>query len=81
MNGRKWRVVLDGFLAGLVVAVPFVLMGSGEPLITMNTVNTLVWFLLLGFVGLFTATALYLINSLVANRIDATAKRSQSSNK
>ena len=72
-NGRLWRVALDGLAAGLVVAVPFALQGSGEPGVTMQPVDYLIWFAIMGLMGVLNAEALYVINALLARRRDRTS--------
>jgi hypothetical protein len=67
--GRFWRVLLDGAVAGLLIAVPFALKGSGEPSITMGPVDYAIWFAVLAVMGIFNSVALYFINALVAGRI------------
>jgi hypothetical protein len=67
-NGRFWRVALDGLAAGLVVALPFALQGSGEPGVTMRPVDYLLWFAVLGLLGVLNAEALYAINALLDRR-------------
>ncbi len=64
-SGRYGRVALDGFMAGLLVALPFVLQGSGEPSITVQPVDYAIWFAVLAFMGMLNSAALYLINALV----------------
>jgi uncharacterized membrane protein len=68
--GRLWRVALDGVLAGLVVATPFALVGSGEPSITMQPVDYVIWFAVLAMMGAFNSMALFFVNGLVAGRLD-----------
>lgn len=69
--GRLWRVALEGLAAGLVVAIPFVLKGSGEPSITVQPIDYAIWFAILGMMGVLNSMSLYLINALVARRMDA----------
>ena len=70
-RGRIWRVMLDGAVAGLVVATPFALNGSGEPSITMQPFDYIGWFAIVSMMGLLNSVSLYLINSLVVRRKDA----------
>ena len=67
---RIWRVILDGIAAGIVVAVPFVLKGSGEGSITMQPVAYAIWFALLGFVGALNSMGIYFLNTLVFRIVD-----------
>ena len=69
--GRHWRVILDGIAAGIVVAVPFALFGSGEPSITPRPVDYAIWFAVLGFVGALNSMALYFVNTLVIRIVDS----------
>jgi amino acid transporter len=68
--GRQWRVVLEGFAAGIVVALPFILLGSGEPLITPQPVDYAIWFAMLGFVGALNSMGIYFINTLAIKTLD-----------
>jgi len=61
-------VVLDGVIAGLLIALPFVIGGSGEPSATMQPVDYAIWFAVLAVMGVFNSVALYGINALVARR-------------
>lgn len=67
--GRHWRVVFEGFSAGIVVAVPFVLLGGGEPSITPQPVDYAIWFALLGFVGALNSSAIYFVNTLLTRKV------------
>jgi hypothetical protein len=64
-------VALEGFVAGLVVAMPFALRGSGEPSITMQPIDYVGWFVVLGFMGMLNSLTLYVINASVAKRSDS----------
>lgn len=64
--GRYWRVVLDGAVAGLLVALPFALRGSGEPSVTVPPVDYAIWFGVLAVMGILNSAALYTINALAA---------------
>ncbi len=66
--GRYGRVALDGIVAGLLVAVPFALQGSGEPSVTMRPVDYALWFAVLALMGLLNSVALYLINALAMRK-------------
>lgn len=63
--GRYWRVVLDGFSAGLFVALPLALKGSGEPSSGRDAADFAIWFVVVGLVGSFNSLALFLINRIV----------------
>ena len=65
---RLLRVALEGFVAGLVVAMPFALFGGGEPSITMQPIDYVIWFVVLGMMGMLNSLTLYVINSVVARR-------------
>jgi hypothetical protein len=60
--GRYWRVVLDGYIAGSLVALPFALRGSGEPSITMQAIDYVIWFGVLGMVGVVNSVTIYFLN-------------------
>ena len=68
---RLLRVALEGFVAGLVVALPFALRGSGEPSVTMQPIDYVGWFVVLGMMGMLNSLALYVINAVVARRLDS----------
>ncbi len=68
-TGRYGLVVLDGVVAGLLVALPFALRGSGEPSITMRPLDYVIWFAVLAVMGVLNSVTLYLINALVARRM------------
>ena len=63
--GRYWRVLLDGAVAGLLIATPFALKGGGEPSIAPRPVDYATWFAVLAVMGMFNSVALYFINALV----------------
>jgi hypothetical protein len=67
---RHWHVILDGIVAGIVVAAPFVLNRSGAPSITPGPVDYAIWFALLAFIGAINSLAIYFINSLVIRIVD-----------
>jgi len=69
--GRLLHVAQEGFLAGLVVATPFALFGSGEPSVTIQPIDYMVWFAILGLMGMLNSLALYVINAVVAKRLDS----------
>jgi hypothetical protein len=62
---------LEGYVAGLVVAMPFALRGSGEPSITMQPIDYVGWFVVLGMMGMLNSLTLYIINAAVARRLDS----------
>ena len=66
--GRHWRVLLDGAVAGLLIALPFALKGSGEPSVTMGPVDYTIWFAVLAVVGMFNSVGIYFINGIIARR-------------
>jgi hypothetical protein len=65
---RLLRVALEGFVAGLVVAMPFALFGAGEPSITRQPIDYVIWFVVLGMMGMLNSLTLYVINAVVARR-------------
>ena len=67
--GHRWRVLLDGMLAGLCVALPFVFSGSGEPSITIRPVDYTIWFIVLSVMGIINSVTIYLINVMVTRRV------------
>ncbi len=73
--GRYAQVVLDGFVAGLVIALPFALSGSGEPSVAMRPLDYVIWFAVLAAMGTFNSLALFGLNALavrVSSRITKT---------
>lgn len=66
--GPLLRVALEGFTAGLVVAVPFALFGGGEPPIPMQPVAYVGWFAVLALMGTLNSLTLYVINAALAKR-------------
>lgn len=66
--GRRWRVVLDGFLAGFVVAAASALRGSSEPAASLQTIDYAIWFAVLSVLGMLNSVVLYTINALVVHR-------------
>ena len=67
---RHWRVLLEGIAAGIVVAVPFVLIGSGEPSIRPQPVDYAIWFAIVGFMGALNSLAITFLNTLVVRILD-----------
>lgn len=74
-HGRFLRVMVEGFLAGLVVATPFVLFGGGESTVPMQPIAYLGWFAILGLMGMLNSLTLYVINALVARRLNSNESR------
>lgn len=69
--GRLLRVAIEGFMAGLVVAMPFALLGAGEPSVPMQPIAHLGWFSILGLMGMLNALTLYGINVVLAKGFDS----------
>ena len=67
-RGRYVRVLLDGALAGLLIALPFALQGSGESSVTMRPVDYAIWFAVLSMMGMINSIGLYMINALGAKK-------------
>jgi len=68
---RLLRVALEGFLAGLVVATPFALLGGGESSTAMQPIAYVIWFSILGLMGMLNSLALYVMNAALAKRLDS----------
>jgi hypothetical protein len=68
---RLRRVILEGFAAGMVVAILFVISGRGEPTVSSQALNNVLWFAVLGLIGVLNSVTLYLINAQVARRVAA----------
>ena len=68
--GRHRRVFLEGIAAGIVVAVPFVLRGTGDPSIAVQVVDYAIWFAIVGFMGALNSLAITFLNTLVVRILD-----------
>lgn len=68
-DGRMWFVILDGLAAGLVVATPFALKGSGGPSVAMEAADYVVWFAVMGLMGVVNSLTLYAVASGAARRM------------
>ena len=66
--GRHGRVLIDGVVAGLIIALPFVLKGGGEPSVTVRPVDYAIWFVVLSVMGMLNSVAIYFINVLVYSK-------------
>jgi hypothetical protein len=58
-SGRFWRVILDGLVAGLLVALPFALAGGDEPSVTPQASDYVIWFFVVGLMGVVNSVVLY----------------------
>ena len=67
--GHRWRVLIDGIMAGICAALPFALSGSGEPSVTMQPVDYAIWFIVLAVMGIFNSVTIYIINGWMAKRL------------
>ena len=62
-------MVLDGFVAGLLVALPFALRGSGEPTVPPPQMRDyVIWFLVVVMMGVLNAIMVYVLATLLARR-------------
>jgi hypothetical protein len=68
---RLLRLALEGFLAGLVVATPFALLGGDGSSTAMRPIAYVIWFAILGFMGMLNSVTLYVINAALAKRLDS----------
>lgn len=68
--GRQWRVLIEGFAAGIVMSIVFAISSSGEPSVSVEPINYVLWVAVLGVVGTFTSAALYLINALLSKKLN-----------
>lgn len=69
--GRIWRVLRDGLVAGAIVALPFALKGSGEPSVTLQASDYVIWFVVVGLVGVVNSVALYLASAIVFRAVSS----------
>ena len=69
--GRYGRVLLDGIFAGLVLALLFGLKGPGEGTPPLRAIDYVIWFAIVGAMGLFNSVTLYAVSAL-AFRASAT---------
>ncbi|PIE82117.1 MAG: hypothetical protein CSA11_01745 [Chloroflexi bacterium] len=63
---RYLRIVLDGIVAGLIIALLFMLLGTGEPSVAMRLFDYGIWFTVLAIMGVLNAVTIYAINAVVA---------------
>jgi hypothetical protein len=68
---RHWRVILDGIVAGIVVASPFLLNRSGESSVTPQPVDYAIWFAIIVLMGVLNSVAIYFVNTLVIRFLDS----------
>ena len=68
-KNRIWHVLLDGLVAGLVCALFALLFpGGGEPSVERSGCDYLIWFLVVGAMGVINAVCIYFINAFVGRR-------------
>ena len=66
---RWYRVLRDGVVTGLVIALlVMILPGGGEPSVTPQMIDRLIWFSILGIMGAINTVAIYLVNAFIASR-------------
>ena len=66
--GRLWRVLGEGFAVGVLFGVaPVLLPGGGEPSVAPGWGAYLLWFLVLGGVGVANAVLVYACSALLAS--------------
>ena len=80
LHSRKPRrhlyVVLDGLAAGLVLALlTAVAPGAGEPSVTPRNVDRIIWFNVLGAMGIGNSIAIYLANAVAIRMAGRVRKR------
>ena len=70
---KKYRVIhvlLDGLAVGLAFALLAILFpGGGGPSVTRSMTAYLIWFIVLGVVGIVNALVVYFVNPIVARTI------------
>ena len=70
-RGRYGRVLLDGIFAGLVLALLFALKGPGAGTPPLRALDYVIWFAIVGMMGVFNSVTLYAVSAL-AFRVGAT---------
>ena len=70
-KGRIWRVLGDGLLAGVVIAaLVMIFPGGGEPNIpTPGLLDNLIWFAIVGFMGMVNSLGVYGLLTLLTKKI------------
>jgi hypothetical protein len=62
-TNKKYAIIfawLDGIFAGLGVAlITIIINPSGEPSVTPNIIDKLIWFVVLGIIGSFNSTVIF----------------------
>jgi len=64
-RGRYGRVLLDGIVAGLVLALLFALKGPGKGTPPLRALDYVIWFAIVGTMGIINAMALYAITAVL----------------
>ncbi|MFL7838694.1 MAG: hypothetical protein ACK2T4_10830 [Candidatus Promineifilaceae bacterium] len=69
--GRRAHVILDGLIAGFVIAVVFILNRKGEPSVpNRRLADYALWFAILGLMGVLNAATLYLISMFFLRKLE-----------
>ena len=63
-RGRYGRVLLDGISVGLVLALLFALKGPGEGTPPLRVLDYVIWFAIVGMMGVFNSVTLYALAAL-----------------
>ena len=67
-KGRFLLVLLDGSIAGFVIALFMLLISPGEPSVHPDFTDRVIWFAVLGFMGSLNSFIIYGISSFLARK-------------
>ena len=68
-TNRLIQVCFEGFLAGIVIALITSLTSSGEAGVTLTPIDKMIWFAVLGVVGLLNSLLVYYFGVFISNHI------------
>ena len=68
-TNRLIQVSFEGFLAGIVIALITALTSGGEPGVPLTPIDKIIWFAVLGTVGVINAVSVYYFSVLLSKTI------------